>query len=461
MSAPPTAPGSPVDEAAEHLLDELAARFAAARPASAALHRRAGEVLPGGNTRTPLFHEPYPTYLVSGQGSRVVDADGLEYVDLVNNYTSLVHGHPSGQATTELADRARAGTALGAPTPLEVELAAELVERIGSVERVRFVNSGTEAVLYAVRTARAYTGRDDVVKAEGGYHGGAESMQVSVKSLGVDGAGVVEAGVPGAVAASTHVVPFNDAQAAQAEIRRLGDRLAAVVVEPVQGGAGALPAEPEYLQALRRASEEVGALLVFDEVMTLRLDHGGMQSAYGVRPDLTAMGKIIGGGLPVGAFGGRAEVMDVWDPRASRPLYHAGTFNGNPVTMVAGLRSLRELTAERIAAINATGDRLRGFIDERAGHHRVPVTASGIGSVLQVHSGHQPPRSFRDAATRSKTLVRCLHLLLLEHGVFTAPRGAMNISTALTDGDLTVVEEAIEASLRQVAAALTDARVTG
>lgn len=455
----PTARADSVTATAEataaSVLECLRVDYAAQRPKSEALFARAMKVLPGGNTRTPLYHDPFPCYLARGHGARVVDVDGFEYLDLVNNYTSLVHGHPSPELLSSLARQAAAGTALGGPTELEITLAQEIVSRVGSVEHVRFANSGTEATLYAVRTARAFTGRDAVIKVEGGYHGGTETLQVSVKTLGSVNEGVPEPGIPKVVATDTHIIPFNDTETAREIIRRVGTRAGALIVEPLQGGAGALPAQPEYLQMLRQVTAEVGCLLVFDEVMTLRLAHGGMQQVYEIYPDLTAMGKIIGGGLPVGAFGGRAEVMDVWAPQLSPPRYQAGTFNANPLTMVAGLHALRALTDQRIAEINRRGDAIRGMFNELSSGYGLPLIASGWGSVLQVHGGEEAPVSFRGAASRPRELVRCFHLLMLKNGMFVAPRGAMNISTAVADSDHEALIDAIDRSLDELRTALS------
>lgn len=376
----------------------------------------------------------------------VVDADGFRYVDLLNNYTSLIHGHP---AATPV-DLGVNGTAFGAPTPLEVEMATELCSRVPSVERIRFTNSGTEAGLYAIRTARAFTGRTAVVKAEGGYHGGADWMQVSVKQLGVPGQGVPELGVTPGTAAETQVIPFNDVDGAVRIIRAVGRRCAAVVVEPMQGAAGAIPADRRYLEALRDVTAEVGSLLVFDEVMTLRLAPGGAQEVYGVTPDLTLLGKIIGGGFPLGAFGGRADVMEALDPRREGALTHSGTYNANPVSLAAGLEAIRRLTPERIGEINDRGERLRGVIVDLSRRVDVPLCVSGMGSLLQVHVGTEPPRTYREAAARPRLPIACLFLLLLLNGVYIATRGLMNISTAITDEHEHDVDSALAEAVHEL-----------
>lgn len=421
------------------LQERLRQRYASPRPRSRALFARALASLPGGNSRSQLYFAPFPTYLVRGEGATVVDADGFRYIDLLNNYTSLIHGHSAAMA----AGPGVAGTAFGAPTPLEVEMAAELCARLPSVEKIRFTNSGTEAGIYAIRTARAFTGRTGVVKAEGGYHGGADWMQVSVKRLGPPGRSVPEFGVTPGTAAETQVIPFNDVDGAVRVIRDVGWRCAAVVVEPMQGSAGAIPADKRYLEALRDVTTEVGSLLVFDEVMTFRLAPGGAQELYGVAPDLTTLGKIIGGGFPLGAFGGRADVMEVLDPRRDEVLNHAGTFNANPVSLAAGLEAIRRLTPERIAEINSRGERLRGYIAERSRQAGVPLSVSGMGSLLQVHVGTEPPRSYREAAARPGLAIGCLFLLLLLNSVYIATRGLMSVSTAIQDEHQRDVEVAL------------------
>lgn len=433
------------------LLTDLKEKYAERRPRSQALFDRATASLPGGNSRTQLYFAPFPAYAVRGEGPRVWDLDGFEYLDLINNYTSLIHGHPTPATIARLQERMTAGTSFGAPTPLEVELGEVLCERIPSVERVRFTNSGTEACLYALRAARAYTGRDAIIKAEGGYHGGSEFLQVSVKHLGFPGESVPEAGVPAEAARGTHTIPWNDAEAAVETVRRLGDRAAALIVEPMQGSAGQLPPEPGFLRALRDVTAETGCLLVFDEVMTLRLSYGGAQERYGITPDLTTMGKIIGGGFPIGAFGGRAEIMEILDPRRTDAMGHHGTFNANPVALAAGLRALEDLPRARVDELNERGDRLRAHINGRAAAHGLPLVATGDGSLVQVHVGATPPRSFREASERPRLPLEYLFFALLDRGTYIAPRGLICLSTALGNAELQRVEGALDEALEELA----------
>lgn len=436
--------------------DELRAAYRAARPQSAAAHQRAREELPGGNSRHQVFFDPFPFYVDRSHGPRLVDVDGIAYLDLVNNYTSLVHGHAHPAVVARATEQLARGSAYGAPSLLEIEMAGELRRRLPSMERVRFANSGSEAVSYAVRTARTFTGRDRIMKVEGGYSGGFDAVQVSVKHLGATSRDAVpELGVPHRVAQDTAVIPFNDIDPAVAAIRDLGAQCACLVVEPFLGSGGGLPAEAGYLEALREETAKVGCLLLFDEVQTLRLGFGGLQQHFGITPDLTALGKLIGGGLPVGAFGGRADVMDVNDPRRPDTPQHAGTYNANPVTLAAGLETLHLLTPEEVTRLNRNGDALREQVNELAAKHGVPLTATGFGSILQVHQGSPAPRSFREARDRDKGAVAALFFLLLAEGVFAAPgRCHMNVSTAMDEDELAEAGEALSSAFARLADAL-------
>ena len=435
---------------------ELQRSYGEARPESRSAYQRATDFLPGGNSRSQLYFPPFPFFVDRASGSRLHDLDGFEYIDLVNNYTSLVHGHAAPELVEATSAAAARGTAVGTPTRLEAELASELCARVASVEQVRFANSGTEACYFAIRAARAFTGRDGLIKIEGGYDGGVDAVQVSVKHLGAEvGDPVPEPGVPRFVADATPVIPFNDTARAVETIERVGRDCAALIVEPMLGSAGLIPGDPEFLAALRDATREAGCLLIFDEVMSLRLGYGGLQESLGIAPDLTAMGKIVGGGLPIGAFGGRADVMGVMDPRRPDAMQHSGTFNANPVTLAAGLAALRRLTRAEVERINAIGDRIRAHIDHEAAEAGVPVVASGIGSLVQFHWGTSPPRSIREAIGRPKVGIDCLFHALLERGVFVAPRrGLMAISTAIGDAETERIEAAISSSFEEIAGAL-------
>ena len=437
----------------ENLRKSKESEFGRTHPKSKQLFERALEVMPGGNTRYQVFFNPFPFYASRGSGCRLFDVDEFEYIDLVNNYTSLIHGHANNSIVGTLYEQAAASTAFGAPSSLEIELGEELIKRYKSIKSLRFTNSGTEAVYYAIRTARAFTKRDDVIKVEGGYSGGVDVVQVSVKKLGNKSTdSVPEYGVPAAQREHTHIIPFNDIEGAIKKIREIGDKCACLIIEPIQGSAGTLPPDLQYLSHIRKVTSEMGIVLIFDEVWSARVSYGGAQELYGIEPDLTALGKIIGGGLPVGAFGGRADIMEVNNQKLGEFVMHAGTFNANPMTLSAGLASMKLLTREKIDEINRRGEFLRDRINEIASSKGVPICASGVGSLLQVHSGEFPPKSFREAITRPTAAQGLLFYLMLERGCFVTPgRCSMNISTAVEDEDLAMVENALLTSIEELA----------
>ena len=399
-------------------------------PKSKQLFERALEVMPGGNTRYQVFFKPFPFYASRGNGCRLFDVDEFEYIDLVNNYSSLIHGHANTSVIGTLQEQVAASTAFGAPSSLEVDLAEELTKRFASIKTLRFTNSGTEAVHYAIRTARAFTNREDVIKVEGGYSGGVDAVQVSVKKLGAKSTdSVPEYGVPDAQREHTHVIPFNDIEGAIKKIREVGSTCACLVIEPIQGSAGTLPADIEYLKEIRKITLELGIVLIFDEVWSARVSFGGAQEIYGIEPD----------------------IMAVNDQRRSEFVMHAGTYNANPMTLAAGLASMRLLTREKTEEINRRGDYLRNRINEIAESKGVPICASGVGSLLQVHTGYSPPKSFREAISRPMDAQGLLFYLMLERGCFLAPgRCTMNISTALKDEDIAKIESALIASIEEL-----------
>ncbi|MDH3462095.1 MAG: aspartate aminotransferase family protein [Acidimicrobiia bacterium] len=446
-----------VDSGVQGALDLLMDEYAADRPKSRALFERALKVMPGGNTRTQVYFPPFPFYVDSADRARITDVDGHTYLDLVGNYTSLVHGHPSKALIQAIVDQVHKGTAFGAPTSLEIELAEALCARVPSMESVRFTNSGTEAVIYATRAARLFTGRDDLIRAEGGYDGGHDGMQVGLKTFSDGGASSPELGVPSWVADHTYLIPFNDIEGTLEVIDRVGSRSAAVVIEPVQGYAGHLPAHPEYLQAVRAACDQVGCLLIFDEVLTFRLSYGGAQEFYGVQPDLTALGKLIGGGLPVGAFGGRKDVMALFDPRNVSVPFHGGTFNANPMSLAAGLCYLEELDKASIQRINEAGDMLRESINRHAIAADLPIVASGTGSLLRLHGGTEAPRSARDALSRNTAVPELMFYSLMNERVFMGTkRGVMCMSTALEEADVIEASSAFEKAISRVSRLLKE-----
>lgn len=357
---------------------------------SKALYDRALTSLPGGNTRTTVFMKPYPIYAARGEGCRVFDVDGNELIDCINNFTSLIHGHGH-PALIEAARRQLAlGSAFGMPTESEIDLAELLAARLPSVDQVRFANSGTEAVMMALKAARAFTGRPKIAKCEGAYHGSYDYAEVSLDPKPADWGGnapvsvAYAKGTPDNVLADVVTIPFNDIEGAVSLIRQHGHDLACVLVDPMPNRAGLVPADKAYLEALRQATREAGALLIFDEVISFRLGYHGAQGLWGIDPDLTTLGKIIGGGFPVGAIAGKREIMAVFDPRHGKPsLPHGGTFSANPVTMRAGLAAMELLDRNAFARLDAIGEEVRKGINDAFRRHGVPGSAVGLGSLLK------------------------------------------------------------------------------
>jgi glutamate-1-semialdehyde 2,1-aminomutase len=383
----------------------------------------------------------------------VTDVDGVERIDFISNYTSLVlgHCHPS---VVEAVQR-QAGTLMSAaaPSELEVEMAERIRERLPSVELVRFANSGTEATMLALRAARAFTGRETIATFAGAYHG-THDYAVSIPADAGDAPGAM--GVPKAVAASIVVAPFNDPEAIRALLEPRLDDLAAIVVEPVMGAAGVIPAEDGFLELLRELADEAGALLVFDEVIAFRLGYHGAQGRYGVTPDLTALGKIIGGGVPIGAVGGRADVMTLFDPRREPHLAHGGTFNANPLSMAAGLATLAELTPETYGRLETLAVELKTKLERLFAGAGLRACVNQIGSLFNIHFTEGPVRSHADVQAADTALVRELHLALLDHGILFTPRGMGCLSTPMTAAEIDAFVDAARLALEELD--LTSAR---
>jgi len=314
-------------------------------PRSRRLYDRALKVMPGGTTRTSVYFLPYPPYISKGRGCHLWDVDGTRRIDFVNNYTALIVGHAHPQVVRVVREAIARGFAFASPTESEIRLAQIIQERVPSVEQLRFVNSGTEAAMFALRAARAFTGRQKIAKFEGGFHGTYDLTQVSVRTP-VEKLGPKEsplsvpeaAGIPQETADQVVVLPFNDQEKVQRILKRHSGQIAALIVEPIPAMAGMIPPRNGFLSFLRDITQREGIVFILDEIITLRVHPGGAQSLYGVKPDLTLMGKIIGGGFPVAAFGGRKEIMGLLDPRSGAPaIPHPGTYNGNPVGMAAGM----------------------------------------------------------------------------------------------------------------------------
>lgn len=410
--------------------------------------------MPGGDTRSLAFFEPYPLAIARGSGCRMWDVDGNEYVDLLNNYTSTIHGHGAPEIMEAISKQASLGTVFPAPGELQAELAERILDRYASVEKVRFANSGSEAVMIAIRGARVFTGREKVVKADGGYHGMWEQVPASLgKKLGVQERSDEQPeqppefgreAVPGGVRALLRMVDYNDVGQLETVMEEEGDEVAAIILEPVMG-TGVVSGEAEYIAAARRLADEHGALLILDEVQTLRLSRGGMQEVLGTRPDMTILGKIIGGGLPIGAFGGREEVMDIFNPKLPKHIPHSATFNGNSVTMAAGCVALDMLEGAEIERINGLGEKLAEGLRAIFNEVELDGRVTNVGSMINVHFGTGgEPRKYTDLNLASP-LLALFHRAALEDGAYFAPRGFLNMSTPMDEG---VVEEVLDACRR-------------
>jgi glutamate-1-semialdehyde 2,1-aminomutase len=420
---------SAVAATAVELLGQARREFAERNPESRRLHAEAAAVLPGGHTRTVLGHEPFALTFVRGEGAVLVDADAHEYVDLLGDYTAGLFGH----SERRVLDAAHAAlgemASVGGVHPLEAELARLLCARFG-LERVRFTNSGTEANLMAITTALEATGRSKVLVFHGGYHGSV---------LPYDRV----------------VAPYNDLAATTALVERHGAELAAVLVEPMLGAGGCILADADFLRGAFAAAREVGAVCIADEVMTSRHGRSGLAALLGVRGDITTYGKYIGGGFSFGAFGGRAELLDRFDTRRPGAIAHAGTFNNNRATMAAGCVVLGELfTADVAEAHTARGGAFREQVAAVLERSPLPVSVSGFGSSMTVHALATPPRNGEEAAVRDAVLQELLFLNLYARGVYTAPRGMINLSLPLTDDQLATALGALEETLSELSATL-------
>jgi glutamate-1-semialdehyde 2,1-aminomutase len=424
----------------EEAVAEARRRYAAKNPASRDRFQTARAALPGGNTRTVLFHEPFPLGIVRGEGCRIWDADGHGYVNLVGEYTAGLFGHSNPVIRAAVRRALDGGLTLSGHTMVEGPFARAVPARFPSMELLRFTNSGTEANLLALATAVLHTGRRRILVFDGGYHGSVLSFHHSLHT----------GGEPLNVPHEFVVGIYNDRDGAAELIRRHAADLAAVLVEPVLGSGGCIPGDPGFLATLRAETTAAGALLIFDEVMTSRLSPGGRQQHLGIRPDLTTIGKYVGGGMSFGAFGGRREVMERFDPTRPDAVAHAGTFNNNVLTMTAGLTAITEVfTPAAAEALNAGGDRLRERLSGIARAADVPVWVTGAGSMMAIHFTSAPPRCAADADAADPLLRELLFFDLLERGIHIAPRGMIALSLPVGDAERAALADAFTVFLAE------------
>jgi glutamate-1-semialdehyde 2,1-aminomutase len=414
------------------------------KPNSLALHERARKVMPGGNTRSIVWQSPYPTYAASGKGAYVTDVDGNRYLDLLNNYYTLIHGHARPEVVEAIADQAALGTCFSMPTEREIDLAELLCGRVRSFDEIRFTNTGTDAVMFALKGARAFTGRPMIAKCEGAYHGAYEPVEVSFETSperwGNRPARIAYSkGTPEKILADVVVIPFNRAEESLSILTEHAKDLAAILVDPMPARIGPLQARKAYLEALRGFADKNGIVLVFDEVACFRAGYRGMQGIVGVDPDLTTLGKIIGGGLPVGAVAGKREVMRVFDPSRGKPdAPQSGTFSANPMTMAAGFAAMKLLTPEAFDHLASLGARLVEGIAGVIGATGADMQLVGHASLHRFHMHRRELVDYRSSHPTAEEAVRMTDLTrrLFAKGFIVSSNGSLALSTAMTEADI-------------------------
>lgn len=394
----------------------------------------ARQYMPGGESRGSVWIDPYPLWCDEADGCRIKDLDGNEYIDFHNCWTAMVLGHGNPKVKAAVAKQLEKGaTAMGVVSPNLIRLAEHLCRRVESIDKIRFANSGTEAILMAIRVTRAFTGKEKILKTEWGYHGFYDPVEYPSDLNGL----------PKSVFNDSLIVPFNDEKAAEKAILEHKDELAAMIVEGMMGAGGQIPPKEGYLKFIREITAANNVLLILDEIQTFRYDYGGMQHLNGIKPDLTALGKLIGGGLPVGAFGGREDIMQFLSPGV-RKVHHSGTFNGNPLTAAAGLAMLEQFTADEIRRINSLGETLAAGI--RSVFHKMGIKGqiTGYGSVQCLHFSTEPVVDGKTAKAANKEILPLIQFAMLERGIFIPVKGQFSISTPMSETEIKTALNAFE-----------------
>lgn len=432
------------DSAIDQSLAQAFQRFTEANPASRRQFEAQVRYMPGANSRSVLFYAPFPLTIAKGEGAALWDADGHRYADFIAEYTAGVYGHSAPEIRDAVVEAMQGGINLTGHNLLEGRLAKTICERFPQIEQLRFTNSGTEANLMALTAALHFTGRRKIVVFSGGYHGGV--LGFGAKPL------------PTTVPFDFLVLPYNDVQAASEQIEKHGSEIAAILVEPMQGASGCIPGRLDFLQALREGATKVGALLIFDEVMTSRLAPNGLANKLGIRSDLTTLGKYIGGGMSFGAFGGRADVMAQFDPRTGS-LSHSGTFNNNVMTMAAGHAGLTKLfTPEAAGALAERGEAMRARLNALCAKEDVAMQFTGVGSLMNAHFVRGEVWRVDDLAAVDGRLRQLLFFHLLGEGIYASPRGFIVLSLPLTDADIDRFAAAIGRFIGEYRALLPSAK---
>lgn len=411
------------------------------------LYRKAVKVIPGGVSRNTVFRRPYPHYVKQAKGCYVQDIDGKEYIDFANNMAALIHGHAYEPILEAVVEQIKKGTAFTLATEVEVRFAEHLISRAEGFEMIRFVNSGTEAVMAMIKASRAFTGRPKIAKAEGAYHGTYDFAEVSQVAnptnwgdLDKPNSVPLAHGTPKGVLEDVIIFPYNDIERTLAILDAQASEIAAVLIDPVPHRVGLVPGSKEFVEALYQWTRRNGALLVFDEVVTFRINYGGAQQDYAIKPDLTALGKIIGGGFPVGAVTGRADVMRVLDPSAEKILFpHSGTFSANPITLTAGYVAMQHFDKDAVSQLNKLTHRAILQIEEAVKLADVPVSLTGAGSMFRIHLREKAPRTYREAyrnKERQAVIEELLEYLFEEEQLIMINTCACMFSTALSQKEV-------------------------
>ncbi len=412
-------------------IKDARSRYAAANPLSKAADKYAVQFMPGGNTRSVLHYDPFPLTMSHGEGADLYDLDGHRYADFLCEYSAGLFGHSDQIIRAAVHEALDRGVSMGAPTDYERELAGLLCARFPSIEKLRFCNSGTEANLMALTTARMVTGRERIIVFDGAYHGGVLKFPNGLSKFNVPFDYVL--------------AKYNDTEQVAELIRQLDDELAAVIVEPILGAGGNIPGTREFLKMLRKETRNVGALLIFDEVKTARLGPAGIQGLKRIKPDLTTLGKFIGGGLPTGAFGGNAKIMNRYNPKKAKAWNHAGTFNNNVCSMAAGAAGIGEIyTQQRARDFLSWSEGFRLALNEMFADREMPMHCNGLGSIFAIHFSTEPVKRKGDITPGCLSLRPLLHMELLLSGVLVAGRGDVFQSLPMTEKHLSEVSLALE-----------------
>ncbi|MBZ9761749.1 aspartate aminotransferase family protein [Mesorhizobium sp. CA8] len=433
---------------------------------SHALFDRARAVFPDGTTRVTVERDPVPRYIERGEGAFVIDADGRRFLDLNANFTTLIHGHAFEPVIAAVETQMRNGTCFANPTEAEVELASLLCKRVPGIDRIRFVNTGTEAVMFAIKAARAFTGRPCIAKIEGAYHGAYDWVEVAQASTRENwgppdhpAATAYYHGMPTSVLDDVVVLRFNDAAGARELLSRRAGDIAAVLIDPMPSRAGLVAPEPEFLSALQETARKHGILIISDEVLNFRQDYRGASARYGLQPDLFALGKIIGGGFPIGAVGGSAEIMTVFDARGGRPLLpQGGTFSANPISMVAGHAAMAALDQAAFARLETLGSNLRKRFRDAISRAEAPLSVTGAASLFRIHPKPMPPREFRDAYCNpaEAKIGHEMSRFFARNGIILPSGAAACLSTPMGEAEIDAIAGVFEAFLAKKSALLEE-----